>query len=223
MRAMILAAGRGERMGALTATLPKPLLQANNRYLIEYSIQYLKDFGVTDIVINLAYQGAKIKEALGNGSRYGVHIEYSEEVERLETGGGILQALPLLGDQPFIVLSSDVVTNFPLATLPKQLTGLAHLVVVDNPSFNLKGDFGLEDGYISMQAKPTFTFANVGLYSPALFADCAPGHFPLNRLLFPAIERKQITGQYFKGDWFNIGSPQQLNEFSAFIQSTMRV
>lgn len=213
MRAMILAAGRGERMGALTAETPKPLLRAGGNYLIEYVIQHLKQAGVTDIVINVAYRGVQIQQALGNGSRYGVHIAYSVEAERLETGGGILQALPLLGDKPFVVVSSDVVTDFPISVLPEQPDGLAHLVLVHNPAFHPRGDFGLRDGYVDMDATPRHTFANVGVYHPALFANSTPGHFPLNKLLFPAIRAGRVTGDIYQGTWCNIGTPEQLAEF----------
>ncbi len=214
MRAMILAAGRGERMRELTAETPKPLLRANGHYLIEYMIHYLRQAGISDIVINVAYRGEQIQQALGNGSRYGVHLEYSVEAERLETGGGIFKALPLLGDQPFLVVSSDVVTDFPLSTLPQKLAGLAHLVLVANPSFHPQGDFGLRETFIDMQAKPAHTFANVGIYHPDLFKDSSPGHFPLNQLLFPAIRAGLVTGQFYEGRWFNIGSPEQLAEFT---------
>lgn len=210
---MILAAGRGERMRQLTADTPKPLLRAGGHYLIEYMIHYLQQAGITDIVINLAYRGEQIQQVLGNGDRYGVHLEYSMEPERLETGGGILKALPLLGEAPFLVVSSDVVTDFPLASLPKQLAGLAHLVLVANPDFHPQGDFGLRETLIDMDAKPAHTFANVGVYHPDLFKNCLPGHFPLNKLLFPAIRQGLVTGQVYQGRWFNIGTPEQLAEF----------
>jgi MurNAc alpha-1-phosphate uridylyltransferase len=214
MRAMILAAGRGERMGILTAATPKPLLRANGTYLIEYVIQHLRQAGIIDIIINVAYCGDQIQQALGDGARHGVHIEYSVEEHRLETGGGIFKALPLLGSEPFIVVSSDVVTDFPLNKLPSQPIGLAHLVLVANPPFHPSGDFGLRDSYLDMDAKPAHTFANVGVYRPELFQACSPGHFPLNKLLFPAIRENQVTGEYYNGRWFNIGSPEQLEAFA---------
>jgi MurNAc alpha-1-phosphate uridylyltransferase len=210
MRGMILAAGRGERMGELTRNTPKPLLRVNNKYLIEYAIDQLKLAGVSDIVINISYLSGQIKSALGDGSQYGVNIAYSEEKERLETGGGILQALPLLGDDPFIVVSSDVICDYPLARLPKTPKGLAHLVVVTNPDFHPKGDFGMQEGYLSKTAKPTYTFGNIGIYRKELFATATPGRFPLNQLLFPAIDEKQITGEFYQGIWHNVGSPREL-------------
>ena len=213
MRAMILAAGRGERMGKLTAETPKPLLRARGNYLIAHVIQHLRQAGISDIVINVAYRGAQIQQALGNGDQYGVHIEYSIELERLETGGGIFQALPLLGVEPFLVVSSDVVTDFPLDTLPLQPAGLAHLVLVQNPDFHPQGDFGVRNGYVDMDAKPAHTFANVGVYRPELFASCVSGHFPLNKILFPAIRAARVTGEVYQGRWFNIGTSEQLAAF----------
>lgn len=218
MRAMILAAGRGERMGELTSATPKPLLRAGGKFLIEHVIGHLKKAGISDIVINVAYLGDQIRQALGNGSQYGVTIEYSIEPERLETGGGIMQALPLLGSHPFLVVSSDVITDFPLSSLPRQPSGLAHLILVPNPPFHQRGDFGLCDGLVDMDVKPAHTFANVGVYRPELFADCLPGHFPLNKLLFPAIREGRVTGELYQGEWVNIGTPEQLAEFDALSQ-----
>ena len=148
MRAMILAAGRGKRMGALTQHTPKPLLKMGDNYLIEYSIANLVRAGIKNIVINISYQGEQIKTALGDGKRYGAAISYSEEAERLETGGGIFNALPLLGNEPFLVVSSDIITDYALTTLPKQPDGLAHLVLVSNPVYHPDGDFGLANGRV---------------------------------------------------------------------------
>lgn len=216
MRAIILAAGRGERMGTLTAATPKPLLRAGGSYLIEYAINALQKAGVVDIVINVAYLGKQIQQALGNGQQYGVNIEYSVEAERLETGGGILKALPLLGNQPFIAVSSDVVTDFPITLLPAQPAGLAHLVLVRNPEFHPHGDFGLRDNVVDLDVKPAHTFANIGVYRPELFKDCEPGYFPLmKKLVFPAIRQGKVTGEYYNGRWFNIGTPEQLAEFDS--------
>lgn len=214
MRAMILAAGRGERMGLLTENTPKPLLRVGDHYLIEYTIKQLVSANVHDIVINVSYCGDQIKSVLGNGDRYDVRIVYSEEVERLETGGGIVKALPFLGEEPFIVISSDIITKYPINKLPSQPNGLAHLVLVDNPSFHPKGDFGLRDGWVDKQSKPSFTFANIGVYRPELFAHCQPTRFPLNQLLFPAIDRQQVTGEHYQGVWHNVGTPDILRELN---------
>ncbi|MCD6039015.1 MAG: hddC 1 [Gammaproteobacteria bacterium] len=214
MRGMILAAGRGDRMGALTNVTPKPLLRAGKHYLIEYSIAALIKAGIREIVINISYGREQIKAALGNGERYGVIIYYSEEEERLETGGGILQALPLLGQAPFIVISSDIISSYDLQKLPKEPQALAHLVLVKNPPFHPQGDFSLEGRRIYSSSSPTFTFANIGVYRPELFVGCKLGRFPLGPLLHQAIARQQITGEYFAGQWHNIGTPEQLYEFN---------
>lgn len=210
MRGMILAAGRGERMGELTRETPKPLLRVGDKLLIEYAIDQFKRAGINDIVINVSYLADKIKSVLKDGSQYGVTIVYSEEPERLETGGGILQALPLLGDEPFIVVSSDVICDYPLAQLPTEPKGLAHLVVVSNPEFHPKGDFGLQNGYLTKTTEPTYTFGNIGIYRKELFSAATPGRFPLNQLLFPAIAAQQITGEFYQGIWHNVGSPKEL-------------
>ena len=211
MRAMILAAGRGERMGEITHRVPKPLLRIAGNYLIEYALFSLKRAGIHEIVINISYLGDQIKAALGDGSRYGVTIAYSEEKERLETGGGIFQALPLLGEDPFIVMSSDIVTDYPLQQFPRHLNGLAHLVMVDNPSYHARGDFGLCQGVIDINAQPTLTFASVGIYHPALFAGCEPGHFRLTKVLHPAIAKGLVTGEHYQGTWYNVGTLEELS------------
>ena len=199
-------------MGELTQQTPKPLLQVAGHYLIEYALSNVKRAGITEVVINVSHLREQVMAALGDGSRYGMQIMYSEEPERLETGGGILQALPLLGDDPFVVLSADIISNYPIQQLPKQLKGLAHVVLVDNPAFHPRGDFGLMGEYVSLQATPRFTYANIGVYHPDLFAGCQAGYFPLNKLLLPAIEKQCITGEYFQGTWYNIGTTEQLND-----------
>lgn len=215
MRGMILAAGRGIRMGALTDKTPKPLLKANGKYLIEYSIESLVAAGVREIVINICYFADQIKQALGDGSRYGAVFYYSEEKEALETGGGIFQALPLLGDQPFIVLSSDVITDFPLQQLPSEPLQLAHLVLVDNPSFHPRGDFSLNQAKIYYEDINPFTFANIGIYRPELFAHCKPGRFRLGDLFQQAVKNLQVTGEHYRGVWHNIGTPEDLKKWGA--------
>jgi len=210
MRAMILAAGRGERMRELTAKVPKPLLRVGTKYLIEHSIENLARAGIDEIVINISYRGEQIKAELGDGKRYGVTLIYSEEEHRLETGGGIFKALPLLGSAPFLVVSGDIITDYQFSKLPSQPQGLAHLVLVDNPPFHPHGDFGLNGKWVDMLASPALTFANIGIYRPELFTECEYGAFPLNQLLFPAIRKKQITGEYYKGVWYNVGTPEEL-------------
>lgn len=209
-RAMILAAGRGERMGELTAALPKPLLRVADHYLIEYAIHRIKQAGICDILINLSYRGEQVKAALGDGSTYGVRLTYSDEPERLETGGGIFKALPFFGEDPFLVVSADVITDYPLQQLPQQPEGLAHLVMVANPSYHPLGDYGLAQGYLVLANEDLLTFGNIGVYRPALFANCQPGHFKLNKVLQPAIAARAVTGEQYHGMWFNIGTPADL-------------
>jgi MurNAc alpha-1-phosphate uridylyltransferase len=211
MRAMILAAGRGERMGQLTHDVPKPLLKVAGHYLIEYSIYALRKAGITDIVINICYHAEKIKAALGNGQRYGVTIHYSEEETALETGGGIFQALPLLGDQPFLVISSDIISAYPFQNLLREPQGLAHLVLVDNPVFHPHGDFSLFGERIYYGKGHTFTFGNIGVYRPELFAHCHAGRFRLGELLKAEILNQQVSGEHYKGFWHNVGTPEQLD------------
>jgi len=210
MRALILAAGRGERMGELTRATPKPLLRVKGRYLIEYAIDNVKRAGIHDIVINVFYQAQQIKEVLGNGAHYGVNIIYSEENERLEVGGGIVQALPLLGSEPFIIVSSDVVSQYSLSCLPREPQGLAHLVMVKNPAFHPHGDFGLRDGIVDLKAVPTLTFASMGVYRPELFMNREPGFLRWSDIMLPAIKNDQVTGELYDGLWFNVGTPTDL-------------
>jgi MurNAc alpha-1-phosphate uridylyltransferase len=212
MRAMILAAGRGQRMGHLTKETPKPLLQVANRYLIEYSIEALVKAGICDIVINVAYHASKIIDILGNGSQYGVTIHYSKEEEALETGGGIVNALPLLGNDPFIVMSSDIISDYPLQQLPRLSKQLAHLVLVDNPSFHSEGDFYLKESSIQDHGEKKLTFGNIGIYHPALFSGYKPLKFPLNIIFRDAIKKGSITGEHYSGFWRNMGTPDDLKE-----------
>jgi MurNAc alpha-1-phosphate uridylyltransferase len=215
MRGMILAAGRGERMGALTAGTPKPLLRVGDKYLIEYSLYSLIKIGVKEIVINVCYLGEQVKLALGDGSRYGVTLLYSEEKEALETGGGVYQALPLLGAEPFIVLSCDVITDYPLERLPQSPKGLAHLVLVPNPPYHQKGDFCLADEQIYCGKESTLTFSNIGIYRPELFASSQPGKFRLGVLLRDTILQKKVTGESYHGLWYNVGTSDELKKISA--------
>jgi N-acetyl-alpha-D-muramate 1-phosphate uridylyltransferase len=212
MRAMILAAGRGERMRPLTDVTAKPLLTVAGKPLVQYHIENLARAGFTEIVINLAWKGGMIRAALGDGRRFGVSITYSDEGEAaLETGGGVLKALPLLGPGPFILLSGDVYTDYPLArcaTLPAP-GDVAHFVVVPNPDFHTRGDFALHDGRLR-RAGETFTYANVGIVRPEFFQACAPGCFPLAPLMFDWIDQGKVSGELYRGRWFNIGTPEQL-------------
>jgi MurNAc alpha-1-phosphate uridylyltransferase len=216
-RGMILAAGRGKRMGELTTHVPKPLLRVRGRYLIEYAISSFKQAGITEIVVNIAYLAQQIKTALGDGALYGVKLIYSEETEALETGGGILQALPWLGKEPFFVMSSDIITDYPLDRLPRRLEGMAHLLLVKNPSFHAEGDYELQKDRVVLAKPSSFTYASVGVFSPALFSGCAPGYFRLTEVLNPAIAAGQVTGECYNGVWHNVGTPADIEATNAFI------
>lgn len=215
MKAMILAAGRGERMRPLTDTTPKPLLNVCGRPLIAHHIQALASAGICDLVINHAWLGELIEAALGDGAEYGVRIQYSPEYpEALETGGGIFQALPLLGDEPFIVVNGDVMCDMDYRTLPAEPHGLAHLVLVPNPEHHPKGDFTLENHLIRSDGHPKFTFSGIGVYRPQLFEGCSAGKFQLAPLLRDAMTKDQVTGEIFSGFWMDVGTPQRLGELN---------
>lgn len=211
MRAIILAAGAGQRMGEITQKTPKPLLQVNGRYLISYAIEALRKAGIHEMVINVSYLKEQIMETLGNGAQFGVDIVYSEETERLETGGGIVKALPMLGPGPFIAMSSDLITNFPMERLTRVPLKLAHLVLVNNPPYHPHGDFCLRDNNeVYSEKTNTYTFASIGVYHPDLFAGQAPRFLRLAHLWQDALSQGKITGECHHGLWYNVGTPQEL-------------
>jgi N-acetyl-alpha-D-muramate 1-phosphate uridylyltransferase len=214
---MILAAGRGERMRPLTETLPKPLLLIGHYTLIEHQIMRLVAAGFSEIVINNSYLGEQIEAKLQDGRHYGAHIAYSRETTQLlETGGGIRTALPLLGNQPFMVINGDVWCDYPLANLHNKLTGLAHLILVNNPPHHLAGDFHLQDNLVDAVTEPRLTFSGIGVYHPDLFGDYPPHHpFPLAPLLKQAMSRQQVTGEHYPGYWLDVGTPARLRELQA--------
>lgn len=210
---MILAAGRGERMRPLTDTVPKPLLEVGGKPLIVYLIDRLARQGLHDLVINHSHLGEKISAYLGDGRRYGVRILYShEEGGGLETGGGIFKALAQIDADPFVVVNGDIWTDFPFARLPARLEGLAHLVLVDNPPQHSQGDFSLHEGRVSAEGGAKLTFSGIGVYARALFADCRPGKFPLAPLLRAAMTRGLVSGEHYRGQWLDVGTPQRLAE-----------
>jgi MurNAc alpha-1-phosphate uridylyltransferase len=214
MKALILAAGRGERLRPLTDHTPKPLLEAGGLPLIEHTILALANAGFQDLVVNLAHLGEQIQTRLGDGSRLGVKIVYSHEgAEALETGGGIFHALPLLGDEPFLVVNGDLATDYPFKCLRQQPQGLAHLVLVSNPSHHPQGDFALADGQALASGEPRYTFSGMGVYSHELFADCQPGKFPLAPLLRQAMAQGKVSGEFYPGFWMDIGTIERLQEF----------
>lgn len=212
MRAMILAAGQGVRMQPLTRKTPKPLLRIRGKPLIQYHVENLVRAGIRKIVINHAVMGEQIEAYLGDGSAYGAEISYSAEGNSpLETGGGIFRALHLLGEEAFIALNADIWTDYPLQNLPRVLTRLAHLVLVENPAHNLRGDFSLcEGGLVKNRGNTRYTFSGIGVYKPELFSGCRAGAFPLAPLLKRAADEKQVTGELFTGVWSDIGTPERL-------------
>lgn len=215
MKAMILAAGRGERMRPLTDSVPKPLLVVRGRPLIEHHIAALAQAGITELVINLGWLGERIRAELGDGQRLGVTIAWSEEgYPPLETGGGIRQALPLLGEAPFWLVNGDVFCDYPF-TLRDLLPGvLAHLVLVPNPAHNPDGDFALANGRVRNEAPGRLTYSGLAVVHPRLLAKQLPGRFPLAPLLRAAAARGEVSGEFFSGRWSDVGTPERLLELS---------
>lgn len=225
MKAMLLAAGKGTRMLPLTEHTPKPLLKAGGLSLIEHQINKLAAAGFTDLVINHAWLGAQIEQALGNGTQYGVRIAWSREDEPLETAGGIIQALPLLGDSAFVVVNADIWTDFPFATLRSALSrdAQAHLVLVTNPEHHRKGDFVLrESGKLALPQQAdgsTHTYSGIAVFHPSLFASVSERKYPLLPLLKNAIAAQRATGEVFSGSWLDVGTPERLRWLDAQLVS----
>jgi MurNAc alpha-1-phosphate uridylyltransferase len=212
--AMILAAGRGERMRPLTDTTPKPMLKVADQPLIERNVNALVGAGIRRIVINLAWLGTQIRDYLGDGSRYGAVIHYSEEAPRaLQPAGGIFRALPLLLPGPFAVVNGDVYSDFPLGTLRLPPNRDAHLVLVPNPAEH-KGDFGLDNGNaVAAESAPDgklYTYSGIGLFRPGFFAGCSDGSFPLKPLLLRSMSVARCSAQLFEGKWVDVGTPERL-------------
>jgi N-acetyl-alpha-D-muramate 1-phosphate uridylyltransferase len=218
MKAMILAAGRGERLRPLTDSTPKPLLAVQGKPLIVHHLERLQREGFMDIVINVAWLGSKIKSYLGDGSRYGVQIHYSGEPPgALDTGGGILNALPLLGSQPFLVVNSDIYTDFAFSSLKFALRDddLAHLVMVANPVHHPQGDFRLSvNGRLYADGKPRLTYAGIGVHHPLFFKDCSPGRFPMLPWWQTAMRKGCVSGRIHAGIWNDIGTLEALRAVS---------
>jgi MurNAc alpha-1-phosphate uridylyltransferase len=212
MRAMILAAGRGERMRPLTDTVPKPLLEVGGRPLIAHAIERLRQAGIAELVVNTAWLGERIEHALGDGRTLGVRIRYSREPEgALETAGGIRHALPMLGDAPFVVVSGDVFCDFDPAALPELADDAdAHLVMVPNPAHHPAGDFPLSRGRLRRSGNPRLTYSGLGVFRPALFEKLEPGVRPLRPVLDAAIAAGRVSGQLHRGRWFDVGTPDRL-------------
>lgn len=226
MRAMILAAGRGERMRPLTDRLPKPMLPVGGKPLIVWHLERLAAAGIRDIVINHAWLGHEIERGLGDGAAHGVCIRYSAEATALETAGGIAQALPLLGDDPFLVINGDIWCDWDPAAAQDAARlvarGGAWLLLVDNPAHHPAGDFVLTaDGRVLAHGEPRLTFAGVGVYHPSLFADVPRGEAaPLAPLLRQAMGQDQVHGARHAGRWTDVGTPQRLADLDAELAGT---
>jgi len=222
--AMILAAGRGERMRPLTDARPKPLAMLAGKPLIEYHVERLAAAGVRRVVINLAWLGSQIRQQLGAGERFGLEILYSDEGNAvLGTGGGVYRALPLLGAEPFWMVSADLYTEYPFAlhdrTASPAAGDLAHLVMVDNPDFHPKGDFCLEGGRVTEAMGSRLTYASLAIIHPRLFVNCGAGAYSIVPLLQEAMRGGQVSGERFEGCWHNIGT---VNQLSALHTALMR-
>ena len=211
MRAMLLAAGRGERLRPLTDTLPKALIEVHGRSLLERHLQMLRTAGVATVVINLGWLGDEIVRRVGSGKRYGLDVVYSPEGDNiLETGGGIHKALPVLGEEPFAVVNADILTDMPLPqlVLPQGVQG--HLVMVPTPDYRQCGDFDLVDGLVRNGVEPSLTFSGVAVYRPEFFDGCEAGRFPLAPLLREAADAGQLSGEVYNGLWMDVGTPERL-------------
>lgn len=229
MRALILSTGRGERMRPLTDATPKPMLPVGGKPLIAWHLEKLAAVGVTDVVINIAHLAERFPAELGDGARWNLRLHWSREGEAsLETGGGMLHALPLLGGAPFLLVNGDVWTDFDFATLPHEPSGLAHLVLVDPPPEKARGDFALaDDGRVHSTGKTLLTYAGIGMYRHELLddwratigdapgADAHPPRFPLAPLLRAAMATGAITGQHHRGAWTDVGTPERLAALDA--------
>jgi len=218
MRAMILAAGRGERLRPLTDSIPKPLVEVGGKPLIEQHLQALAEAGFREIVINQGHLGNMLRSAIGDGGRWDINIHWSnEQPEALETGGGILQALPLLGSSPFLVVNGDIWTDYPYSRLRAIKCDWAHLVMIPNPPHNLGGDFALLNARIRIEGGDKLTFSGIGVYHPRLFGDCTPGKFSVVPLLRSTMENHLITGEIYKGGWEDIGTLERLEAVRVII------
>ena len=208
---MILAAGRGERMRPFTDQTPKPLLQVNGIPLIEHHIAALVRGGILDIVINLAWLGRQIRDWIGDGTKYGIKVTYSDEgPEALETGGGVFRALPLLGNAPFWLINGDIFCAYDYGAQRLADGMLGHLVMVPNPRHNATGDFSLVDGKVTERAARTLTYSGIAVLHPDLFAGAVDGKFPLAPLLNDAIGHGALSGELFAGRWIDVGTPERL-------------
>jgi N-acetyl-alpha-D-muramate 1-phosphate uridylyltransferase len=224
VNAMILAAGRGERMRPLTDRCPKPLLEVGGAPLIVWHLRRLREAGFARVVINHAHLGHMIEQALGDGARFGLDIRYSPETEALETAGGIVKALPLLGGEPFLVVNGDIFCDWPMTrarTVGEQMAAArlsAWCVLIANPSHNTRGDFTIEDGMLGAGDTDRRTYSGIGVFAPRLFVDCVAGHkAPLAPLLRASLARGEAGAEYFDGRWVDVGTPERLAELDGLL------
>lgn len=223
MKAMILAAGLGTRMRPLTDSCPKPLLKAAGKPLIDYHLERLAQAGVTEVVVNASWLAEQLQAYLGDGERYGMALHLSLEDEPLETAGGIVQALPRLGESPFLLVNGDVWTDYPFGQLMAESTaadaGGAHLVLIDNPPHHPEGDFVLNQGRVSEQGEGArLTYSGISVWHPQCFAELATGRRALKPIMLQAMARQQLSGEYFAGRWWDIGTPQRLADLDALLR-----
>lgn len=217
MKAMILAAGRGERMRPLSDKTPKPLLKVHGKSLIVWHIERLASLGFSEIVINIDHLGDMIEKSLGDGSKWGVNLIYSDERQSgaLESAGGIINALPLIESETFLVVNSDIWSDYEFETGFDLRDDLAHLILVPNPKHNPDGDFALYKNRVSNDTKRRFTFSGIGYYSAKLFEGLQNQKMPLAPLLREAVEKGKVGGSLYDGRWYDIGTPQRLKEINA--------
>jgi N-acetyl-alpha-D-muramate 1-phosphate uridylyltransferase len=227
--AMILAAGRGERMRPLTDHCPKPLLEVAGTPLIVWHLRRLAQAGIQQVVINHAHLGAMIETALGDGRQWGLQIHYSAEPQALETAGGIATALPLIGSQPFLVINGDIFTDWPIGrvrTIDSQMRAadlLAWCVLIDNPAHNPNGDFALDAALLRNQGSSRLTYSGIAVFDPRLFEACVAGQkSALAPLLRSAADQQRIGGEYFSGRWVDVGTPQRLAELDQLLRRESR-
>ena len=220
MKAMLLAAGRGERMRPLTDSMPKPLVPVGGRALIVWHLLALARAGVREVVINLSWLGAQLRDALGDGSKFGVRISWSDEGPvPLETGGGIFHALRLLGPEPFLVVNADIWTDIDFGRLALEPDAHAHLVLIPNPPHHPRGDFGLDGDRVVDRETGRLTYSGVGVYSREFFAGCTAGRFPLLPLLNRANAAGRARGEVHRGEWCDVGTAERLASLSARVSA----
>jgi len=214
MKAMILAAGEGRRLRPLTETTPKPLLKAGNHCLIEYHLLALKKIGISEVIINLSYLAENISSFLGDGARYGLKLRYSFEPIMLGTGGGIFNALSLLGKEPFLLISADIWSDYAYSDVLLHSNNEAHLVLVENPDYHTRGDYGLDAAGMVVRVAPLYTFAGIAKINPKIFSHSAVGNFSIAPLIEASIAKQKVSGELFHGAWFNVGTLQELEKLN---------